>query len=219
MSSMRENPIRRTPSQAGGRPRWLIVLLVIVGVLVVIGVVYSVVSLTRSSEPTVDEASASAAACVSVTSIPQETLPPAKKVKIRVLNATRKQGLARTAADALSESGFTIKAVSNDTVVRKQSGVAEIRYGPKGRRQALLLQYYLPGAELVPDTRKGVIVDVALGEAFTSVATRAEADLALQTPVITQTGVGCPSPSVTSGSSSQLSQPAAPTVEGGAASE
>ena len=214
MSALRESPIRSRPGGGKGMPRWLLVVLVMVGVLVVVAVAYAVFALTRSDEPSA-AADPSAAACVSATSIPQSTLPAAKRVHIRVLNATPRQGLAGKVADQLGGYGFDIKHVGNDEVVRKQTGVAEIRYGPKGHRQALLLQYYVPGAELVPDARKTRIVDLALGEAFTSVATQAAADLALQTPVVTQSGAGCP----TSAAASQASQPAAPTVAGGSASE
>ena len=210
MNALRESPMRPRPKS--GPPRWLIIVLVVVGVLVIVGVIYAVVAfLGRSDETATPVAEETATTCVTSTSRPDESLPAAQKVTIRVFNATKKQGLARNVADDLSERGFKVDEVANDEVVRKQTGVAELRYGPKGRRQALLLQYYLPGAELVPDDRKGKIVDVALGETFVSVAPQAEVDIALTTPVVTSVGAGCQSESA--------SQPAAPVVTGGSASE
>ncbi len=208
MSSLRESPMRPRPSRS--MPTWLIVVLAVVAVLVVAGVGYAIVTMMKGSSEPETQASASAPACITSTSIPQETLPRAKKVSVVVLNATKREGLARTAADSLSDAGFKVKDVGNDTEVRKQTGVAELRYGPKARQQALLLQYYLPGAELVPLDRKGKVVDVALGEAFTSVASQAEVDLALQTPVITETGPGCPTPSA-SPSVTGLAETASPS--------
>lgn len=192
MNSLRESPRRPSSRRKAKLPRWLVILLVIVGVLVIVGLVYAVITLVnRPSDETPVAVATSAATCVETTALPEESLPAAKKVTVRVLNATERQGLARTVADELSDRGFTIDAVANDEVVRKQTGVAELRYGPKGRQQALLLQYYLPGAELVPVERKGRIVDIALGEAFESVAPQPEVDVALTTPVVSQVGEGC----------------------------
>jgi hypothetical protein len=53
------------------------------------------------------------------------------------------------------------------------TGVAEIRFGTKGKSGATLLSYYLPGAKLVNITRADAAVDVVLGQAFKSVATPA----------------------------------------------
>ena len=212
MNALRESPRRPSNRRKSGLPRWLVIVLVIVGVLVVIAAVYAViVFVNRPSDETPAAQASSSPECVSTTTLPDETLPSPKKVTIRVLNATIRQGLARKVADELSDRGFTIDDVANDEVVRKQTGVAELRYGPKGRQQALLLQYYLPGAKLVPDDRKGKIVDVALGESFKDVALQGEVDVALTTPTVTQVGAGCPS--------SDASQPAEPVVTGGSASE
>jgi hypothetical protein len=189
--------MRQAPSRPQGRPRppWLIPLLVVVAVLVVGGLVFGLVSLFRGSG---DEVSASGdgptpSPCVTEMVPTSQTLPPPTKVKVNVYNATSTSGLASKTASALEEAGFKIGKVANDPVGRTITGVAQIRYGPKAVKRAQLLAYYVPGAELVELTRKGLKVDLAMGNSFTGLAGEQEVNDALALPQPVVTGIGCPS--------------------------
>jgi LytR cell envelope-related transcriptional attenuator len=99
-----------------------------------------------------------------------------KTVTVRVYNATEKSGLARTVSTQLKARKFKVIAASNDPLAdtRKVDGNAEIRYGPKGEQQALLLSFWFPGAKLTADNRKDAIVDVAVGPTYRTIATDAQ---------------------------------------------
>ncbi len=105
---------------------------------------------------------------------------------VNVYNASNRNGLAASVSRALAERGFVIGKVANDPTSRKAPKVAEIRYGPKGEAQAKLLRTSLPkGTTLVNDKRKAVVVDLAVGPKYTTLA-----------PVPTTTALPmCPAPS------------------------
>ena len=86
MTSLRESPIRR---QKPGRPTWLVGLLVAVGVLVVIGIGFGVVSLVRGSSDSsaADAADPTPTPCVTTQVTQAELLPKPAKVKVNVYNA------------------------------------------------------------------------------------------------------------------------------------
>jgi hypothetical protein len=109
-----------------------------------------------------------------------------ENTKVNVYNASSRNGLARSVAKSLTERGFVIGKVANDPSSRKAPKVAEIRYGPNGVAQAKLLRTTLPkGTTLVNDKRKAVVVDLAVGPKYTTLA-----------PVPTTTGLPmCPAPS------------------------
>jgi hypothetical protein len=105
---------------------------------------------------------------------------------VNVYNASSRNGLAASVSRALAERGFVIGKVANDPTSRKAPKVAEIRYGPNGEAQAKLLRTSLPkGTTLVNDKRKAVVVDLAVGPKYTTLA-----------PVPTATTLPmCPAPS------------------------
>ena len=188
--ALRESPVRpRRPA----RPPWLIALLIAVGVLVVVGVVFGIVSLVRGpADPTADEPSASPTPCVTQTVSASDLLPAAKDVKVNVYNATATSGLGSKTASALEKRGFVVADVANDPVGKPITGVAQIRYGPKAEQQARLLLVHVPGAELVALDRKGKKVDLATGDGFTGLASEQEVTAALAVPTPVASGPGCP---------------------------
>ena len=192
MTSLRESPIRR---QRPGRPTWLVALLVVVGVLVVIGVGYGILSLVRgSSDPSSAEAAdPTPSPCVTTIVTAAEVLPKPAKVKVNVYNATATSGLASKTANELEDRGFRVGKVANDPVGKPIPGVAEIRFGAKGAEGAQLLLLYVPGAELVELDRKGRNVDLATGTGFTGLAPQPEVAAALASPSPVASGPGCPS--------------------------
>jgi hypothetical protein len=193
MASMRQNPGR---SRRPARPAWLVPLVVAVGALALAGVVFAVVSLMRGGDEatTAPTDTETALPCVEVTVVPAEVLPRPQDVRVRVFNATAVSGLAGTTAKELSARDFQVVKVANDPKKLPVEGVAKIRYGPKGEASAQLLLVYVPGAELAPDERTGRIVDLALGDAFTSVEAQETVDAVLASPSPSASGPGCPSP-------------------------
>ena len=99
-----------------------------------------------------------------------------KSVKIRVYNATEKAGLAKGVADALHKKGFVISTTGNDPLAssRDVQGVGELRYGPTGANQALLISLYLPGVKLSEDPRTDAVVDFAIGPDYKALANAAQ---------------------------------------------
>lgn len=188
MTSMRESPIRRQPPN---RPSWLVPVLVVVGVLVVIGLVYALVSLMRGSDSSSAEDGTTPEPCITRTITPADVLPKATKVSVNVYNASDVSGLASRTARQLRDRGFKVAKIANDPTGRTVSGVGEIRYGPKAAKRAQLLALYVPGAELVALDRPGLKVDLAMGDGFTGVAPQTEVDVALTAPSPVVSGSGC----------------------------
>jgi cytoskeletal protein RodZ len=106
-------------------------------------------------------------------------LPKPKTITVNVYNSTSTGGLARKTANALSSRGFTIGTVGNDSAPKPVLGVAEVRYGPKGQQQAIVVAANVHGAKLVLDKRKTTDVDVAVGAKFKHLATSAQVKAAL----------------------------------------
>jgi hypothetical protein len=194
MTSLRESPIRR---EKPGRPTWLVVLLVVVGLLVVIGIGYGVVSLVRggADSSAADAADPTPSPCVTTTVTPADVLPKPAKVKVNVYNATSTSGLASKTANELEDRGFQVGRVANDPVGKPVPGVAQIRFGPKAEPAAQLLLIYVPGAELVELDRKGRNVDLATGDGFAGLAPQPEVAAQLAAPSPVASGPGCPSAS------------------------
>lgn len=109
------------------------------------------------------------------------TLPAPGRITVSVLNATKRGGIAARARTALVSDGFNVpKPAANDSPKKKVLGVAEIRFGPKGRAGATTLRYYFPGARLVAVNVKTATVVVSLGAKYRSVATPAGVQAALR---------------------------------------
>ncbi|MEU6844129.1 LytR C-terminal domain-containing protein [Streptomyces sp. NPDC046716] len=110
-------------------------------------------------------------------------LPAPAKIKVNVLNATTRGGLAKDTADELKKRGFAIGDVGNATKVydKKVQGVG-ILLGAKSASDAALpvLGTQLAGAELKTDGRaKPAEVDLILGKQFKALSSKTEADKAL----------------------------------------
>ncbi|CAN5556155.1 envelope integrity protein Cei [soil metagenome] len=104
------------------------------------------------------------------------TLPRAQAVTVRVLNGNGATGLAASVATQLKSRGFVSSGTSDTSTL---TGVAEIRFGKTGQSGATLLSFYLPGSKLVSISRPDATVDVALGKAFKSVASKAAVTAAI----------------------------------------
>lgn len=143
--------------------------------------------------------STSGAASNCVTQSPTgPTLPAPGLITLKVLNATDRNGIASKARTTLASDGFNIpNAAANDNPKVKIPGVAEIRYGPRGRDGALLVHYFLPGAKLVATHSKTATVVISLGERYRGVASPSSVQAALkrQQVALDTTTPGAPSPS------------------------
>ncbi|HEV2887150.1 MAG TPA: LytR C-terminal domain-containing protein [Jatrophihabitans sp.] len=78
-------------------------------------------------------------------------LPNPASVTVVVLNGAGRDQLANRVTSQLKSRGFTV--------------------GTPGRPGATLLSYYLPGAKLVPASRRDARIEVLLGSGFRSLAT------------------------------------------------
>lgn len=85
-----------------------------------------------------------------------------------MFNTTYRTGLAKGVASQLRARGFVIKQVSNDPQRTLQLGTAIIRYGQFGDLAAALLKQQVSGARLVKDTRADAVVDLVLGNAYST---------------------------------------------------
>ena len=106
--------------------------------------------------------------------IPARLKPIPSEVKVNVYNTTYKTGLAKTVADAVAARGFKVKDVSSDPLRTMQRGTAVIRYGEDGDLAAALLQGHIPGAQLIKDDRLGAVLDLVIGNAFTTLKPAAD---------------------------------------------
>lgn len=119
----------------------------------------------------------------STTKAATSTLPAPSKITVQVLNATTRSGIAARARTTLVSDGFLVpKTATNDSKrkINKVASAAEIRYGPSGLQGAKLLQFYFPGATLVPTQSKTATVVVSLGSKYKRVATPATVEAALR---------------------------------------
>jgi len=94
------------------------------------------------------------------------TLPPPRTVRVHVLNATNRTGLAGRTTTALHKDGFRTTAPGNDESGYRGKGVGEIRYGAEAKPAAQLVNYFLPSAKLVPVHTRSATVTLALGRKF-----------------------------------------------------
>ncbi len=188
--SVREAPSRPRPSD---RPPWLLAVLAVVAVLVIGGLIFGLVTLVRGSgDEEASTAEASTPAPCATEMVPAgELLPAPAKVTVNVYNATSTAGLASKTASAFEDAGFKVGKVANDPVGRTITGVGQIRYGAKAVKRAQLVALYVPGAELVELDRKGLKVDLAMGDSFDGLAPEQQVNDALAAPQPVVTGIGC----------------------------
>jgi LCP family protein required for cell wall assembly len=93
------------------------------------------------------------------------TVPPAD-VTVDVLNATGTQGLAATAAEALTAQGFAVAEVGNSS---GPVGSSVVRHGPELAEQARTVAAAVPGAVLQADPALAGRVELVLGPGYTDV--------------------------------------------------
>jgi hypothetical protein len=89
-------------------------------------------------------------------------------IRIKVLNATAREGLATTVAAELRRRGYTVTTVGNDATA--VPGPALLRYGAGGAPAAKVVAGLVTGAVNRPVTRAGADVDLVLGNTFTRLA-------------------------------------------------
>lgn len=111
--------------------------------------------------------------------------PRTSAVSVTVLNGTSRTGLAKSVAAQLKVRGFKIATITNDTV--DTVTVTQVRYGPKLATAAKLVQLYLPGSRLVPNSGKAATVTVSLGSSYSRLST----DAAVAKAKRTATTVAC----------------------------
>ncbi|GGO57062.1 membrane protein [Streptomyces daqingensis] len=113
-----------------------------------------------------------------------EKLPEPDSVKVNVLNATDRSGLAKSTADELKKRGFKIGEVANapgefDGKV-KETGVVLGAPGEDGVARLKVLGTQLDDADTRFDERKGDDVDLIIGDAYKKLAKKKDAEDALK---------------------------------------
>jgi LytR cell envelope-related transcriptional attenuator len=124
----------------------------------------------------------SASTCPSPTgsaAVGQAKLPKPSSITVDVYNATNRQGLAASTAKQLESRGFRIGNVDNDPMNKTIAASAEIRYGKKGKQNAVVVAAQFQDPKMVNDKRTDKTVSVALGNGFTSLVTPEQAAAAL----------------------------------------
>lgn len=137
-----------------------VLLLLLAGVLV-----FAITQFRESTDsPSADNGDATTGPTEQVTQAPPEMDPA--EISVNVYNATGRQGLAGSTADALATYGYTIAGFDNDPLGATVE-VVDIRHGAEGADAAAYLQQELfPNAQLVPDEREDDSVDLVLGDGF-----------------------------------------------------
>lgn len=114
---------------------------------------------------------------------PRAALPEPGRITVNVLNATTKPGLAKKTADELKKRGFKIGDVGNAAAEydKKVKGTG-VLLGPASSLKTSLpvLGTQLADAERRTEaSRKGVEIDLIIGDAFTRLTAEADAGRAL----------------------------------------
>lgn len=128
--------------------------------------------------------------CITLAIFPSEFVPTPNQVEVRVLNGSKRVGVAGITGEVLESAGFKVLEVGNlgaDNV----EVAAEIRYGKKSKNAALLLQAYIVNAVLVQDDRTDKSIEVVVGQGFESVRDKKEAGRELARPIPSPSGPGC----------------------------
>ncbi|MGN6599880.1 MAG: LytR C-terminal domain-containing protein [Actinomycetes bacterium] len=152
---------------------------------------------------------------VTVTAKPV-ALPPAK-VKVNVYNAGCVAGLAGRVSKDLTARGFQVAEVANDPKKAALTTPVELRFGPTGYAAAQTLLTEVKNAHIVVDDRANAIVDVVLGDSFTSLVPAPTAAKALATATVspsTNAARTSPAPSSTAGSGAASSPSPTPSPVG-----
>ena len=150
--------------------------LVVVGVLAVAAIVFVITALVRDSQG--DEVTADN--CPAGAPLADVTLPddPAD-VTVKVYNGTNTTGLAESVTNEFKNRRFTVQKPGESKT--RYKGVAEIRYGPDAVGRAQLLRaYFLDQSKLEYNAkRKGIVIDIVIGNGFRQLATTTEVNQSL----------------------------------------
>lgn len=183
------------PSGDGPRKRHPVAtgIIVVLMMAVLFAATFGAVRLIKGNDSTTPTATGSStpAPCVTTTVRPGVVLPKPGTVKTNVFNATSRAGLARKTANELRARGFVIGTIANDPLGKSLTNVGEIRYGPQGKDNALLMRFYLPGSTLTLDTRNDATIDVVLGAKYVAVSPQKTVNAALAKPTAVTSGDGC----------------------------
>jgi len=201
MAGVRVGLDRPRPRRSSG-PSAGVIIAIVAGMVVLFALGFGIALITQGGRLPGVQVAASAPAeisgspevplpCATSTVIPAEVLPKPTKVKINVFNATKRKGLAAETALALKQAGFKILEVANVPDGRRVGGFAEVRYGPRGLKQANLVHFYVPDAVMVEDTRNDRTVDVVVGKEFSIISSDAEVAAAMALPSPSTSGPGC----------------------------
>jgi hypothetical protein len=150
--------------------------LVVVGVLAVAAIVFVITALVRDSQGNeVTEDNCPAGAPLADVTLPDD---PAD-VTIKVYNGTNTTGLADSVTNEFKNRRFTVQKPAESKT--KYKGVAEIRYGPDAVGRAQLLRaYFLDQSKLEYNAkRKGILIDIVIGNQFRQLATTTEVNQSL----------------------------------------
>ena len=128
--------------------------------------------------------------CITLAIFPVEFVPDPDEVEVRVLNGSKRVGVAGITGEVLENAGFKVLEVGNLGADNIKSA-AEIRYGKKSKSAAILLQAYIVNAVLVQDNRKGKSIDIVIGQEFESVRDKEAAIRELARPIPSPSGPGC----------------------------
>ncbi|MFJ6047175.1 LytR C-terminal domain-containing protein [Streptomyces sp. NPDC092307] len=123
-----------------------------------------------------------AASTASAAAKPAVVLPPPGEITVNVYNATPRAGLAKAVGDELAKRGFVIGNVGNApaTFDKKVPGTGILLGSPTTDKAVFsVLGTQLAGTTQQTDTRETADVDLILGDAFTELSTKEDADKAL----------------------------------------
>ncbi|MCB5181166.1 LytR C-terminal domain-containing protein [Streptomyces antimicrobicus] len=113
---------------------------------------------------------------------PAVALPQPGQITVNVYNATPRSGLAKSVGEELKKRGFAVGQVGNAPADfdKKVSGTGILLGSPKTDKAVYsVLGTQLAGVTQQTDARETPDVDLILGDAFTELSAKADADKAL----------------------------------------
>ena len=150
------------PARRHRRRRGPLAVLLVLALLAAAAVAYV---LRRDDEPASLAAPAPCPTPSAVAAPVQQRLPAPRSVRLRLLNGTPRDGLARIVAAELARRGFVVTATGN--APKALRGHSVVTYGPGGRPAATLVAAHTIGATLLPvPTAARGSVDLTLGTSF-----------------------------------------------------
>lgn len=181
------------PRMARPRRRRRIVLIVLGSIIGLALIAYGAVQLIDVFEGDEDKRKTAAAAKDCATPAPKAgsaaapsaspaALPPPGGITVNVYNATPRAGLAKAVGDELKKRGFAIGKVGNAPADfdKKVPGAGILLGSPQTDKAVYsVLGTNLAGATQQTDTRETADIDLILGDAFTQLTPKADADKAL----------------------------------------